>query len=270
MRLPLYQVDAFAERLFTGNPAAVVVTPEALPQLVMQAIAAENNLSETAFVFGNLETLDNLTIRWFTPTTEVDLCGHATLAAAHILLSAYAPTQAQVQFNSHSGQLRVAATDGWLWLDFPCDTLQPANKLQEAVSQALGLPVERVLRGRTDLLAILSSPGVVKQLQPNLAQVEQLDCRGLIVSAQGDDTDFVSRFFTPQSGIDEDPVTGSAHITLVPYWSEILGKSVLTATQLSPRGGNLRCRLNGDRVHIGGKALTYLTGEINLQSLSKC
>jgi PhzF family phenazine biosynthesis protein len=261
MRIPIYQVDAFAERLFTGNPAAVVITEEELPSHTMQAIASENNLAETAFVCGDL---NSPSIRWFTPTVEVDLCGHATLAAAHVMLMHYLDGCNTVSFSSRSGLLQVFKADGLLWLDFPRDRVEPFENVHSSVTDALQCNVDSVFKGRSDFLAILPSQSAVEDLQPNMDRIKQLRARGLIVSSKGNDVDFVSRFFAPQSGIPEDPVTGSAHTTLTPYWATILGKSEMNARQLSMRGGRLRCRMMDERVHIGGSAVTYLEGHIDI------
>jgi PhzF family phenazine biosynthesis protein len=261
MKLTMHQVDAFADAVFAGNPAAVIVTPDELPAPLMQSIAAENNLSETAFVRGER---DALAIRWFTPTVEVDLCGHATLAAAHVLLSAHWPDAESVQFSSRSGALKVYRQGDLLWLDFPADPVAPENEGVDAVNEALGLNADALFRGRHDLMAVAESEDAVRALEPDIARIARLDCRGMIVTARGRDIDFVSRFFAPQSGIPEDPVTGSAHTTLTPYWSEVLGKDELTARQVSARGGELRCRNRGERIHIGGRAVTYFEGEIRV------
>ncbi len=225
----------------------------------MQAVAAENNLSETAFVSGPAAAR---TIRWFTPTLEVDLCGHATLAAAHVLLVERGEPGPRLSFASRSGPLHVRQDGAQLWLDFPADPPFPAAD-PEAVARVIGAQPTAVLRGREDLLAILSDADAVRALSPDPAAVAALDARGLIVSAPGDDgVDIVSRYFAPQCGIPEDPVTGSAHTTLTPYWTARLGRTNLAARQLSQRGGSLTCRQTGERVHIGGQAVTYLRGEI--------
>jgi PhzF family phenazine biosynthesis protein len=261
MRIPIYQIDAFAERLFTGNPAAVVITEEELPSRTMQAIASENNLAETAFVYGDL---NSPSIRWFTPTVEVDLCGHATLAAAHVMFMHSLDGCDAVSFSSRSGLLRVFRSEGLLWLDFPRDRVEPFENERSSVTEALQCDVDFVFKGRSDILAILPSQSAVEGIHPKMDRIKQLRARGLIVSAKGDNVDFVSRFFAPQSGIPEDPVTGSAHTTLTPYWSAILGKNEMNARQLSTRGGRLRCRMKGERVHIGGGAITYLEGRIDI------
>jgi PhzF family phenazine biosynthesis protein len=259
MRLPIYQVDAFTDTLFAGNPAAVILCDNTPSDAVMQSIAAENNLAETAFVLGGLSSLS---IRWFTPTVEVDLCGHATLAAAHILFEKHGDIDGGLAFDSRSGVLRVRKSDARLWLDFPTDRLTQENTFPESLIEGLGMHPREVYRGRHDYLAILDDEKAISNLRPNLNAVSLLPCRGVIVSAQGDEVDFVSRFFAPQSGIPEDPVTGSAHSALTPYWSKRLGKQKMQARQLSPRGGMLFCEHRGERVEIGGSAVTYLQGEI--------
>lgn len=262
MRLPIYQVDAFTAQLFAGNPAAVVLCGTTLlADDVMQAIAAENNLSETAYVSG---VRDSLAIRWFTPTVEVDLCGHATLAAAHVLYELHGDDIGALAFASRSGPLYVRKMGGRLWLDFPADRITPEPQSRDLLAVALGQPPLEVYRGRDDILAILADEHAVATLQPDFGRIAQLPCRGVIVAARGTSAAFVSRFFAPQSGVAEDPVTGSAHTTLTPYWSERLGLKEMDALQLSPRGGALRCVDRGDRVHIGGNAVTYLRGEITL------
>lgn len=259
MRLPIYQVDAFTDTLFAGNPAAVVLLDKALTDAVMQSIAAENNLAETAFVLGSL---NSLSIRWFTPTVEVDLCGHATLAAAHILFEKHGHIDGGLAFDSRSGALHVRKADARLWLDFPTDRLTQEDMFPDGLIEGLGMRPGQVYRGRHDYLAILDDEEAIADLRPNLSAISRLPCRGVIVSAQGNEVDFVSRFFAPQSGIPEDPVTGSAHTTLTVYWSKRLGKQKMQARQLSSRGGMLFCEDRGERVEIGGSAVTYLQGEI--------
>lgn len=259
MELTLYQVDAFADRLFAGNPAAVCPLQEWLPDATMQAIAGENNLSETAFFVAEAE---GLRIRWFTPSCEVKLCGHATLASGYVYFHHIAPQAQQVVFESLSGPLTVTRDGELLTLDFPAARLEPvaAPALLEA---ALGTRPLEVYAGE-DWLVLLDHAERVRRLQPSMALLRQLERRGVIVTAQGDDCDFVSRFFAPKYGIDEDPVTGSAHTALTPYWALKLGKMQLHARQLSARGGNLYCALRGTRVLISGRVVPYLTGTINL------
>jgi PhzF family phenazine biosynthesis protein len=260
MKLSIYQVDAFSNRLFSGNPAAIIVTDDALPDALMQSIASENNLAETAFVF---TTDAGYAIRWFTPVVEVDLCGHATLAAAHVFFDHLAYSLSRITFHSKSGPLHVYRENGLLWLDFPADTLK-SESVGEDIEAALGCRPLELYRGRDDYMAVLADEAAVASLAPDMALLSRLPSRGIIVTAPGETADFVSRMFAPQSGILEDPVTGSAHTTLAPYWAKHLGQSTLSARQLSIRGGELQCRLIEDRVHIGGKAVTYMVGQISL------
>ena len=268
MKIPLYQVDAFTSRRFSGNPAAVVFPGQDLDEGTMQAIAAENNLAETAFVreAGAANENGEYSIRWFTPTMEVDLCGHATLASGHVLFRHRDFSGKALVFSSRSGRLTVRREDDSYVLDFPADSpdLVGRDKAADLVTAALGSGPKELYRGRDDFLAVLGGEGDVAGLVPDLAAVASLPSRGLIVTAPGRNADFVSRYFAPQSGIPEDPVTGSAHTVLTPYWAGRLGKNTLRALQLSPRGGELACGFLGDRVEIGGNAVTYLIGEIEL------
>jgi len=261
MKLPLYQVDAFTARRFAGNPAAVVLLDDWLPDATLVAIAAENNLSETAFVIPRAELSP---LRWFTPTIEVDLCGHATLAAAHVLLTHRFPSQARVAFHTRSGELSVTRDGALLSMDFPA---QPATPIapSEAVLAALGAAPREVLRAR-DILAVFDSAQQVRAFRPDFAAIAALDAFALIISAPGERVDFVSRFFAPRAGVLEDPVTGSAHCTLVPYWATRFGKSKLVAQQVSARGGELLCELRGDRVLLAGQTVEYLRGEIEVDT----
>ncbi|WP_247215130.1 PhzF family phenazine biosynthesis protein [Synechococcus sp. C9] len=257
----LYQVDAFTDQLFGGNPAAVCPLAAPLPPGLCQAIALENHLSETAFLWP--DGTGGYHIRWFTPTQEVDLCGHATLAAAYVVGEFVEPGCDQVRFQSRQETLTVRK-QGDLWeLDFPRWPLTPAEPTAPLIA-GLGLTPQAVCRSPRDIVAVVADPEVVKHLQPDYAQLAQLDCLGVIVTAEGRGVDFVSRFFAPQAGIPEDPVTGSAHCALVPYWGERLGKTELHARQLSPRGGELWCTLTPERVLIRGGAVCYLTGQIHL------
>ncbi len=259
MRIPYYVVDAFATAPFTGNPAGVCPLATWLPDALMQAIAAENRLSETAFfVRGG----DHFALRWFTPAAEVNLCGHATLAAAHVIFTHLGEESPRLEFRSHSGPLFAERQGKLIALDFPALPPRPVA-VEPALVAALGLAPEAVLRDE-DLLAILPDAESLRRLAPDLAAVAALDCRGLIVSAPGEDCDFVSRFFAPGVGVPEDPVTGSAHSVLTPYWAARLGKARLHARQLSARGGELFCALHGDRVEIAGAAHDYLQGQISL------
>lgn len=260
MKLPLYQVDAFASRVFAGNPAAVVPLEQWLPDATLQAIAAENNLSETAFLVG---ADGRYRIRWMTPASEVDLCGHATLASAWVVFNVLEPGRREVTFASNSGALSVSAEGEGLALDFPSRPAEPAPGAIEAVGAALGRRPSLVLASR-DYLAVFDAEEDVLALAPDMARVEALDLMAVIATAPGSDCDFVSRFFAPQVGVPEDPVTGSAHCTLVPYWAARLGRATLFARQLSRRGGELWCEDHGDRVSIAGRAALYLSGTIEL------
>jgi PhzF family phenazine biosynthesis protein len=256
---PIFQVDAFTGRRFTGNPAAVVVMPEWLPDEMLLAIANENNLSETAFVrpeggvFG---------LRWFTPTVEMDLCGHATLAAAHVLLTHGWADGPVVEFRAGLGPLTVRREGELLSMDFPSRPPTPVP-VDAALVRALGAPPTEVHAAR-DLLAVFRTEAEVASLHPDIAAVAALDTHAVIVTAPGEACDFVSRFFAPGSGVPEDPVTGSAHCTLIPYWSRRLGKRTLSARQISRRGGELACEDRGERVGIAGRVADYLRGTITV------
>ena len=262
MKLTLYQVDAFTDHVFGGNPAAVCILEEWLSTSLMQQIAQENNLAETAFV---VQRNSSFELRWFTPEIEVDLCGHATLATAYVLFNHYGYTENTIHFISpRSGPLSVEkGPHGLMTMDFPTDDIV-ALQIDTKITKAIGLTPLRMIKGKTDYLLIYNSQQEIEAIQPNLHLLDQLDCRGVIVSALGEEVDFVSRFFSPQCGIPEDPVTGSAHTTMLPYWSKTLGKTKLRAKQLSQRGGNLDCEYLGDRVKISGKAVLYLIGEITI------
>jgi len=260
MKLKMFRVDAFTDQLFSGNPAAVCMVGTTLPDKLMQNIAAENNLAETAFVLWQSESLQ---IRWFTPTVEVDLCGHATLASAHILFNDYNFSGEISFFSVKSGILTVKKYDDYLLLNFPADEFMQVETPPEIIA-GIGIEPIKTLKGKTDYLSILRTEEEVAGIQPDLKEISKLPGRGLIVSAKGNEADFVSRFFAPQSGIDEDPATGSAHTTLTKYWSKILNKDDLSAIQLSQRKGYLKCRVAGDRIEISGKARTYLKGEIEV------
>jgi len=259
MKIPCYIVDAFAGEVFRGNPAAVCPLPSWLPDATLQNIAAENNLSETAFIVPRGNEFE---LRWFTPTVEMDLCGHATLAAAFVVFTGQQFSGNEIRFHSRSGILTVARDGEILTLDFPSRPPQPCG-MPDALVRGLGCQPKQVFKSR-DYLAVFDTVEEVRSLKPDFAALKTLDCLGIIVTAPGVDCDFVSRFFAPAAGVDEDPVTGSAHCTLIPYWSQRLGKTTLFARQVSRRGGELFCRLAGDRVHIGGKAVLYLRGEIVL------
>jgi PhzF family phenazine biosynthesis protein len=258
MKLALYQADAFTSRLFGGNPAAVIPLDAWLPDEKLQQIALENNLSETAFVVNDGSQLH---IRWFTPTVEVALCGHATLASAHILWTELGYRDPVLTFQSKSGPLRVRqVAEGVYELDFPSQPASPSEAAPGLI-EAIGATPAAVLFN-TDYVLIFSTEAEVAALKPNFAQLANVPARGIIATAPGDTCDYVLRFFGPQSGIDEDPVTGSAQTKLIPYWSERLGKKVLISRQISARVGDITGTLNGDRVGIAGSAVTYLKGEI--------
>ncbi|CAM3309753.1 PhzF family phenazine biosynthesis protein [Aquirufa ecclesiirivi] len=259
MKLTLFQIDAFTNQLFSGNPAAICPLEAWLEDDKMQKIAAENNLAETAFFIKNGDQYD---IRWFTPTVEVDLCGHATLAAAFVLYHQLGEVAPEILFYSHrSGHLRVAKEGNMLTLNFPVDQIHDID-FDWGMFKGLSIPAKEVLKGKTDYLFVYENERQVVDMKPDFFEIAKLKARGIIITAPGDEVDFVSRFFGPQSGIDEDPVTGSAHTTLIPYWSNKLNKSQLTAKQLSARGGNLACELLGDRVNISGECVLYMVGEI--------
>jgi PhzF family phenazine biosynthesis protein len=262
--LPLYQVDAFADQLFAGNPAAVCPLTEWLPRETMQAIAAENNLAETAFFVPSATNNGaDFDLKWFTPTVEVDLCGHATIATAKVLFDLLGYAQSEIRFHTNSGLLIVTRQGDWLTLNFPADPpVRVSPSFHEELTAALGIEPVEVYAGKTDLLVVVPDPATVEALTPDFRALGQIKARGIIVTAPGTDIDFVSRFFGPASGIDEDPVTGSAHTTLTPYWAERLDRTTLTARQLSRRGGYLRLALLEDRVEISGQAVVYLKGEI--------
>ncbi|MES2520553.1 MAG: PhzF family phenazine biosynthesis protein [Bacteroidota bacterium] len=260
MNLKIYQLDAFSDTVFGGNPAAVVPLQTWLSDELMQKIAAENNLAETAFYISEEEKFH---IRWFTPTVEVDLCGHATLATAYTIFQYENHSKSLIEFNSRSGILTVEKQGDLLELDFPTDNLE-AVETPQVLIEGLGIIPKETFKGISDYLLILENEATVKALKPDFRKIGEAKCRGIIVTAKGDKVDFVSRFFGPQAGIDEDPVTGSAHTTLTAYWAKTLNKNTLSARQISARGGNLACQLIGDRVKIAGKVAPYLIGEITV------
>ncbi|MCW3804386.1 PhzF family phenazine biosynthesis protein [Plebeiibacterium marinum] len=259
MTYPIYQIDAFTSILFKGNPAAVVLLDKWLPNERLQLIAMENNLSETAFICPQNAELH---IRWFTPTTEVELCGHATLASAHVLFNHEEIEGDEITFHSQSGLLRVLKDDNKLTLDFPLDDFYKVNELPELMRMNIRTQVNEIYRGKTDYMFVFSNQKEIENFIPSLDIIAQLDSRGLIITAPGDEVDFVSRYFGPQTGIPEDPVTGSAHTTLTPFWSKRLGKQKMNARQISQRGGCLTCELRGSRVLIGGGCRTFFKGEL--------
>jgi PhzF family phenazine biosynthesis protein len=260
MTIPYYEVLAFTSRLFAGNPAGVCILNEWLPDQLLQKIAAENNLAETAFLIERGSFYD---IRWMTPTVEMDLCGHATLASAHVLFHHRGLSGDTVRFQSHSaGELKVDRSDDRLVLDFPSRPAQ-TSEAPARLKEGLGAQPREVFKGR-DYLTVFESEAEVAALAPDFDILIELDANGVIVTAPGDDCDFVSRYFAPRVGVPEDPVTGSAHCALIPYWAKRLGKSELHARQLSPRGGELFCEDRGPRVGIGGTAITYIDGKMNV------
>lgn len=268
MRIRIFQVDAFTGRLFGGNPAAVCPLDEWLDDRLLQDIAMENNLSETAFFVPHGE---GFRLRWFTPTTEVSLCGHATLASAHVLWNHLGSSAEVVRFETRSGPVSVQRRNGRMALDFPALPAIPCE-VPAALPEGLGKAPQKVLRAREspdsfNFLAIYASEDEVRSLRPDFRKLATLKDHGVIVSSRAADAsqaDFVSRFFCPDFGIDEDPVTGSIHCTLTPYWAEQLGKKKLEARQVSARVGELSCELRGDRVGIVGQAVTYLQGSIEI------
>ena len=260
MRLELFQVDSFTNKIFEGNPAGVIFS-EFLPNEVMQKIALENNLSETAFVY---EEGNDYRIKWFSPLMEIDLCGHATLAAAHIYFTEINRDADSITFiSSKNGSLEVTRKNNYLYLNFPVDQYAPISIDDDLINMIGETPIE-AFKGRDDIMCIFEDESIIYNIEPNKSLLKLFPVRGLIVSAKSLDYDFVSRCFFPITGVDEDPVTGSAHTTLTPYWSKQLGKNSLLAKQVSSRGGELKCVLEGDRVIIGGEAVTYLNGFITI------
>lgn len=257
MKLHIYQVDAFATKVFEGNPAAVCPLNEWLSDEVMQNIAMENNLSETAFFVNQGESYR---LRWFTPETEVDLCGHATLASAHVLFEHLGYEEEVIRFGSNSGELRVQKDGDRLVMDFPTSELEESEVPSELEEALDALPTE--LFRADDYLYIVDSEQQIRALDPDFRLLKQVNTRGIIVTAPSEEFDFVSRFFAPAVGIDEDPVTGSAHTMLAPYWSKRLGKDKLIGRQISKRGGTVYCHQKGDRVELGGEARTFMKGQI--------
>jgi PhzF family phenazine biosynthesis protein len=259
MKISIFQIDAFTSTVFAGNPAAVCPLKSWLPDATMQSVAAENNLSETAFF---VSEDDGQHIRWFTPRMEVDLCGHATLASAFVIFNHLDPTATRVDFQSRSGLLKVARAGDMMVLDFPSWEPQ-ACEPPPALAEALGAAPREILANR-DYLCVYGSEGEVRALAPDMDRLAALDRPGIVVTAPGERHDFVSRFFAPGLGIPEDPVTGRAHCMLTPYWAGRLGKERLNAAQVSPRGGELYCMPRGDRVAIAGRAVRYMQGMIEI------
>ena len=266
MAYPIYQVDAFTRTMFAGNPAAVMPLEQWLPDTVMLSLAMENNLSETAFLVPLADRADaDFHIRWFTPGVEVPLCGHATLASAWVIFNKLGWNNNEIRFHSKSGPLSVRQADDWLIMDFPNLAFeeQPTPTL---IREALETAPETAfyVPNDTNYMIILDDEAAVRAAQPDLRKLTQLGSQGLIITAPGDDCDFVSRYFAPGAGIDEDPVTGSIHSVLVPYWAQQLGKNRLDARQISARGGVLRCELKGNRVDIAGQVAFYMEGSVYL------
>ena len=259
---PLFIVNAFTNGSFSGNPAAVCIRESWLSDELMQKIAMQNNLSETAFL---VPTAEGYTIRWFTPAVEVDLCGHATLASAFTLFTEFDVQDSITFFSPRSGQLSAKREEDLIYLNFPIDEFHQTYE-EDFFEEALGIRPVETYRGKTDMVAVLSSEQEVRELQPNISKILSLPGRGIIITAPGEMVDFVSRFFAPQSGVDEDPVTGSAHTTLTPLWASKLGKDSMHARQLSNRGGSIHCFLKGERCHLGGMAELYLKGNMLLPS----
>ena len=258
MNLPIYQVDAFTDHVFGGNPAAVCPLESWLPDQTMQSIATENNLSETAFI---VPLNGGYHIRWFTPVYEVDLCGHATLASAFVIFNHLHYQGEEIVFHSRSGELRVQKSGDQMVMNFPADIISEVS-IPETLAASFNITPRSAYKGKTDYLLIYESESDIQNLTPDFSLMRKTEARGVIVSAPGDEVDFVSRFFAPLAGVDEDPVTGSAHTTLTPFWVNQLGKNPLSARQISARGGVLACRLEGERVFLTGQAQLYLTGNI--------
>jgi len=259
MKTDIYQIDAFSAEVFSGNPAAVCPLEQWMDEDIMQNIARENNLAETAFF---VRDESDYKIRWFTPTTEVDLCGHATLASAYVIFNYIEPSINNIAFTSASGPLFVKRTDDLIVLDFPAIPAQKCD-CPDILGKALGAEPREVLCC-TNYLVVFDSEKQIREIQPDFNMLMKLNLQGVIITAPGDKADFVSRYFAPKYGIPEDPVTGSAHSTLTPYWAQKLNKNKLAAKQISSRGGNLFCENLGERVQIGGHAAEYLRGTINI------
>lgn len=259
MKIKQYQIDAFAANVFEGNPAAVCPLDTWLDDKLLQAIAGENNLSETAFFVPSAKGFE---LRWFTPLHEVDLCGHATLAAAHVIYEILGYAKKVITFETRSGDLLVQQRGKLYEMNFPACPPKVCE-LSELLAQGLGQRPVAVLAA-DDYLAVFENEATICSINPNQSMLAQLDLRGVIITAPGKDVDFVSRFFAPKYGIPEDPVTGSAHCELAPYWAKKLGKNILTAKQVSRRGGNISCELKADRVLLSGAAVTFMTAEIEI------
>ena len=261
MKIPIYQVDAFTSEVFSANPAAVCLLDTWIDDHQLQSIATENNLSETAFLVRNDDGFD---LRWFTPTTEVALCGHATLASAFVLFSYQRYPAENITFQTRqSGKLIVVNRGDLLEMDFPSRPVHPIPS-PAGLTKALGVVPEKIFGSAEDLLVVLDSEKTVRKVQPDFVALARVECRGIIITARGNQSDFVSRFFAPRVGIPEDPVTGYSHCVLIPYWAGVLGKKDLHAFQVSKRGGELFCTHAGERVKISGKATLYMQGAITI------
>ena len=261
MAQEIFQVDAFTDRPFAGNPAAICILPEPADERWMQQVASEMNLSETAFL---VEREGGFNLRWFTPAVEVELCGHATLASAHILWEqGMLPSDRTAQFYTLSGLLSAARKGAWIELDFPAEPEQQ-TEIPEALIKAFGAPAQYAGKNRFDLLIEFESAETVRKMSPDFTLLKDISGRGFIVTSRSDDSryDFISRFFAPAAGINEDPVTGSAHCCLGPYWAKKLGKKELTGYQASARGGVVKVRVGDGRVYIGGQAVTVMRGTL--------
>ena len=263
MELPIYQVDAFTTRLFAGNPAAVVPLDEWIDESLMQKIAAENNLAETAFIVPVNDADDHWHIRWFTPAVEVPLCGHATLASAAVIYREFSPALWPIKLDSASGPLTVDVDGDAFVLDFPANEAEP-GEMPEGLQEVLGVKVEECFATEGFYLLVVADEASVRTLDPDFGQIVSLTQDGVIVTAPGESVDFVSRFFAPGIGINEDPVTGAAHCVLTPYWSKRLDKKQLQARQISERGGEVDCELRDDRVLLRGHVVFYLKGELTV------
>ncbi len=262
MEFRKYHVDAFSSRLFEGNPAAVCILEEYPSDDILISIAAEHNLAETAFV---VSQEDSFFIRWFTPSVEVALCGHATLAAAFVLFNFEGYNEKILKFQSkYSGDLFVRRQGELYELDFPADFVSLVDK-KESINFGLSIPVQEIYKGKSKYLVILENENQINELKPDLSEIMKLDKEGVIFSAPGESSDFVSRFFCPKIGINEDPVTGSAHTLLIPYWSKRLRKSQMIGKQLSKRGGTLYCQLEGERTYIAGNAVLYSVADVDIK-----
>jgi len=259
MEIPLYQIDAFASKLFEGNPAAVCPLDAWLPDATMQSLAAENNLSETAFV---VPQGDGFHIRWFTPLSEVDLCGHATLATAYVMFNILGYGKDRIEFDSRSGPLAVSRDRGWLVMDFPAQPPVACDIPAEIVEAFEAAPVE-CLKSE-DLIVVFDRESDIESADPDYELLKKLEWRGVVITAKSSRYDFVARFFAPKYGIPEDPVTGSAYTQLAPYWASRTGSKKFSVKQLSARGGELRCEMVGDRVYISGQAVKYMEGKIEV------